>query len=73
MKYKVLIQAEAIDLDKEHRLLQDSDGSVGALLFSHSHCSVPLLGERWRSRTGQKLFGLVARHFGVVPLRRRRQ
>ena len=31
MKLKVLIQAEAIDLDKEHRLLQNSDGSVGAI------------------------------------------
>ena len=31
MKLRVLIQAEAIDLDKEHRLLQDSDGSVGAI------------------------------------------
>ena len=31
MKLRVLIQAEAIDLDKEHRLLQDSEGSVGAI------------------------------------------
>ena len=31
MKVKVLVQEEAIDLAKEHCLLQHSDGSVGAI------------------------------------------